>query len=63
MAVSKLWPMRPARPDSISSLGAGDVPGPASAAREAIERNMDSYDTSTSAVNLKRLIVDETQVP
>jgi hypothetical protein len=33
------------------------------AAQKAMERNIDSYDTSTSAKNLKRLIEEETQVP
>ena len=33
------------------------------AARKAIERNMDSYDTSTSAKNLQRLIEEESQIP
>jgi hypothetical protein len=32
-------------------------------AQKAMERNIDSYDTSTSAKNLKRLIEEETQVP
>ncbi len=33
------------------------------AAQKAMERNIDSYDTSTSAKNLKRLIEEESQVP
>ena len=33
------------------------------AAQKAMERNIDSYDTSTSAINLKRLIEEKTQVP
>ena len=33
------------------------------AARKAMERNMDSYDTSTSAKNLQRLIEEESQIP
>jgi tetratricopeptide (TPR) repeat protein len=33
------------------------------AAQKAMERNIDSYDTSTSARNLKRLIEEEIQVP
>ena len=33
------------------------------AAQKAMERNMDSYDTSTGAKNLQRLIEEESQVP
>ena len=33
------------------------------AAQKAMERNIDSYDTSTSARNLQRLIEEESQVP
>ncbi len=33
------------------------------AAQKAMARNTNSYDTSTSAENLKRLIEEKTQVP
>ena len=33
------------------------------AAQEAMERNIYSYDTSTSAKNLRKLIEEETLVP
>ena len=36
--------------------------GDMDAAQKAMERNMDSYDTSTSAANFQRLIEEETQV-
>ena len=36
--------------------------GAMDAAQKAMERNMDSYDTSTSAANFQRLIEEETQV-
>jgi hypothetical protein len=32
------------------------------AARDAMERNMNSHDTSTSAENLKRVIQEQTEV-